>query len=128
MTLKQLANKLAQLEFKLKTNKARQAEIEEQNKALRAQQETLKQELYARMKADDVLMLETAKAKLNVHDTDIVTVSEWDDVYKYIARTKRWFILQRRLSQKACLELLADGKKIPGTGIFTKQDIKIKLI
>lgn len=52
-------------------------------------------------------------------------VEDWDKFYAYIARTKRWDLLQKRLGVAAVSEFWDAGKTVPGVGEFHYKDVSI---
>ena len=57
--------------------------------------------------------------KIETYNDEKLVVEDWDSLYKYIKRTGRFELMQKRLSEKAADELIADGKPVPGVGTFT---------
>ena len=56
------------------------------------------------------------KATVNVED--VPTVKDWTQFYAYIVKTKRFDMIQKRLSTAAITELWEAGKKVPGVEKF----------
>lgn len=65
----------------------------------------------------------TAKAELKISKQP--TVKDWDKVYKYIQKTKKYELLQKRINSAAVKELWEDEKEVPGVEVFNA--IKISL-
>lgn len=63
--------------------------------------------------------------RATIKTKDVPTARDWDKIYKHITRTKRFHLLQRRLSATAVKELWEDGKKIPGIEPFTIVDVSV---
>ena len=63
--------------------------------------------------------------KAMVVASDIPTVKEWSDFYKFIVKTKRFDLLQKRLSTAGIVEYWDAGKVIPGVGKFTKISVSL---
>lgn len=57
-------------------------------------------------------------ARVSVGTKEIPTVEDWDVFYKYVARTKSFDLLQRRLSDSAIKERWENKKRVPGIGVF----------
>ena len=57
--------------------------------------------------------------KVETYTDDKLVVKDWDALYKYIKRTGRFELLQKRLGEGAAEELFADKKVVPGVGTFT---------
>jgi hypothetical protein len=57
-----------------------------------------------------------------------LVVENWEEFYKYIARTKKFELLQKRLGEGAAQELIDDGKKVPGLGTFTVVKVSLTAV
>lgn len=57
--------------------------------------------------------------KVETYNAEKLVVKEWGELYKYIKRTGRFELLQRRLGEGAAQELIDDGKVVPGVEPFT---------
>jgi hypothetical protein len=66
----------------------------------------------------------TSTFKIEPHTVPQVT--DWDALYKFIARNKYYHLLQRRLSTTSFTELWEQGKNVPGTEKFTKTKVTVK--
>lgn len=62
--------------------------------------------------------------------TAIAHVKEWDKVYNFILRHKKFELMQRRISDGAYRELLETrkGKLLPGIETFEKKSISLREI
>lgn len=58
-------------------------------------------------------------AHVEIATKAVPTVEDWSALYKYVARTKSFELLQRRLSEAAVKERWQAKKVIPGVGTFT---------
>lgn len=52
-------------------------------------------------------------------------IEDWDKAVAWISKSKRFDLLQRRLSVAAVKELWDDGKEVPGIGCFMKVDLSM---
>lgn len=57
-------------------------------------------------------------AKIELKPKKIPTVEDWPKFYAFVAKTKSWDLLQKRLSEPAIRERWDDNKQIPGVGRF----------
>lgn len=55
-------------------------------------------------------------------------VKDWEAFYKYIARTKKFELLQKRLGEGAVQEILDDGKTVPGVEKFTVVKVSLTAV
>jgi hypothetical protein len=51
-----------------------------------------------------------------------------EDFYKYVSKTKRWDLLQKRLSTTAIQEMLDAGKVVPGIKMFQTTTVSLNKI
>lgn len=65
-------------------------------------------------------------ASVSIGETVRPNVADWDEFYKYIYKTKAFFLLERRPSVTACRELFETKGKIPGVVPFTKRSINLR--
>lgn len=56
--------------------------------------------------------------KIETYNDEKLVVKDWDKLYGYIKKFGKFELLQRRLGETACQELLDDGKKVPGVEKF----------
>lgn len=54
------------------------------------------------------------------------SVEDWDALYKHVAKTKEWELLQRRLGEKAVQDRWDAGKTVPGVGKFDYVTVSLK--
>jgi hypothetical protein len=51
-----------------------------------------------------------------------------DEFYKYVAKNKRWDMLQKRLSEQAIMDTIEAGKQVPGVKMFTAVTVSLTKI
>lgn len=118
LTLGQCADELYALrERKSKLNK----QVDELEGLERALRERLINEL-PKSDADGVV---GRKAKAVVTTKKVATVKDWDALYKHVARTKSFDLLQRRVSDAAVKARWDDQKQVPGVEAFTVVSVSI---
>lgn len=102
--------------------------LAEKEKELNAQIEALETELYARMDSEESTSGAGKLASVTLGETDIVQFAPdvgYDEFIKYVAKTKSYHLLERRISQVAAREVYALKNKLPGTTVFTKRKINL---
>jgi hypothetical protein len=67
-------------------------------------------------------------ARVTVVNDEVPQVKDWDELYKFISRTKSFELLNRALSKSAATERLAAGKKIPGVEMFPIVKVSINKV
>lgn len=114
-------DKLWQLREEKRAADAIVAKIEE---AIKAQEEVVFESLDAQgLKKGD-----GAKASVSIGESVIASVTDWDALWTYIAKTKNFQLVQKRVSDLAWRELmgLSKGKGVPGTESFTKKKLTLR--
>lgn len=64
-------------------------------------------------------------ARVAVMTKVVAQVQDWDALYKYVARTKQFDLLQRRVSDAAVKARWEDGKAVPGVDKFNAVTVSI---
>lgn len=104
------------------------AELNAQSKELTQQMEELEAELIKRM---DEAGLDSAKGKcasLRLEEKSMPNVADWDQVYNYIKENEAWYLLERRVTQRAYQELVQSGEVIPGINTYTLRRVATRAI
>lgn len=65
---------------------------------------------------------------VRTYNDEKLVVKDWDPFYKYIKRTGRFELLQKRLGEGAAQELIDDGKKVPGLDTFTVVKVSLTAV
>lgn len=55
-------------------------------------------------------------------------VEDWDKFYDYVAENDRFDLMQKRLSDKAVMDMLEAEEKVPGVGTFTAISLSVTKI
>ena len=118
LSLGQAVDKL----YKLRTERKA---IEASAELVKADESKLEAYLIDNMPKSDAtgVLGKTAKAELRISKQP--TVKDWDKVYKYIQKTKKYELLQKRINSAAVKELWEDEKEVPGVEVLNA--IKISL-
>ena len=64
-------------------------------------------------------------AKAIIRTSPKPQVEDWDKFYAYIAKTKRWDLLQRRVGEKAVMDTWEAKKQIPGVKAITVVNVSV---
>ena len=67
-------------------------------------------------------------ARVTVVTQDVPQVQDWPKFYAYLARTKSFDLLQRRLNNKAVIERWDDKKKVTGVGTFPVTKVSLNKV
>jgi hypothetical protein len=65
---------------------------------------------------------------VKVYTDQKLVVKDWDEFYKYVHRTKKYELLQKRLGEGAAQEIIDDGKKVPGVEPFTVVKVSLTVV
>lgn len=109
--------------------------LREQLRALQAQEK----EVEAKIEDATRLVMDTMKeqgvdkstgkkASVSISETVVGNVTDWDELWKYIFKSKQTHLLQRRVSDPAIRELFELKGKVPGVVPFTKQKLNLRAV
>jgi len=65
------------------------------------------------------------KAKLALIIKEVPKVDDWDALYKFILKKKRFDLLQRRTNNTAVGEMWENGESVPGISSFTTVSLSV---
>jgi len=106
--------------------------ISENEKSHKEKQDALKNKLYAlekeiikSLKNDNLKRADSRSGAVILKKTIHANAKDWEKIYKYILKTKRFFIMQKRLSDTAYRELLDDGENVPGIEKYEKETLSV---
>lgn len=102
--------------------------LEEQVKEASERISELEAQLFEQLEAQGLDKATGSKASVSITTSVVADVQDWDAVWPYIAKTKAWHLVQRRLSDPAYRELLDMGKKVPGVQPFTKRKLNVRTL
>ena len=101
-------------------------QLEKEIETLKTQSDVLEIALMEVMDKEGVDKATGKNASVAISEVVKPSVTDWDLFYKYIAKTKAFFLLERRPSVTACRELFETKGKIPGVVPFTKRSILLR--
>lgn len=101
---------------------ALEAQIKKQEEELKK----IKGELERRMKELGVTSLSTEAGSIREVQKDILAIENYDELTKFILRTKRLEVFQKRLSVSTVSGLLEEGVKVPGIKTITVTSYKFR--
>jgi len=100
--------------------------LEASIKDLDGQLATIEAELMEDMEANGVDKMTGKHAGVSITSNTVAHVTDWDELWKFILKTKNTQLLQRRVSDPAYRELLEMGKKVPGAEAFAKKRLNLR--
>ena len=89
---------------------------------------TLELELLTRLDAEGLDKASGQRGTVSIGETIVGTIEDWDDFTKYVAKTRNFQLLHRRVTDTAYRELLSMGRSVPGIKPFTKRKINLRTI
>lgn len=117
-----VAEKLAAV-FKLAKAHRQAANVADKAKAALAAAEN---DLIDLMQQHNLTAVKIAAGGASITRATLPAVLDWEQVYKHIAKTGEFELLQRRMSSVAWRERYDDESLIPGTEAFVKIGLSLK--
>lgn len=99
--------------------------VNQQLAQLDARRKELEAHLVDQLDASDASGVKGKLANASITTQRVHSATDWPAIYKWVARTKQWQVLQRRLSSSAISELEESGKKVPGTEPFNLKKVNL---
>jgi hypothetical protein len=99
--------------------------IEKQVKELKAQEYELRNEILLALGESGLAKASGQMATASVRTSEIPVVTDWDEVYTYIAEHDRFDLMQKRISTIAWRDLKESGTLVPGTESIEDVDISL---
>lgn len=92
----------------------RRRELSREIDSIKALETEIKKELTVWLKENESTSIAGVRTRVTRKLKPVPNVTNWNALYKYIARTKSFDLLQRRLTSKAVEERRDAGKKVTG--------------
>ena len=99
---------------------------EEVVKIIEAKMSALEEDLMEKLKQQGTKSATGAKAMASITVAVVANVEDWPAFHAFIAKTKFFHLLQKRVSDPAYRELLDAGKKVPGVQPFSKEKLNLR--
>jgi hypothetical protein len=96
--------------------KQRRLALQKDVAALEAEEKALRAHLIEKLPLQNASSIAGISARVSLEPRTVPTVGDWDAVFRFIKKTGKFELLQRRLSDAVVKELWDDGKKVPGVG------------
>lgn len=103
-------------------------ELSRQIKEIEAEEAELKEYIINNLNKQESAGVSGKIANVRVKTENVPVVEDWEAFYKYVARTKSFDMLQRRINTKAVRERIEDKKDFAskaGIGSFTTVSVSI---
>lgn len=66
--------------------------------------------------------------RVQIRDKEITRINDWPSFYKFVAKTGRFDLLQKRHNDKPVLELMMEDEDVPGAEVMLIPDVSITKI
>lgn len=86
----------------------------------------LEETIFSLLDAQDTRKAEGKKASVSIGEAIVANVEDWDALWPWIAKTKNFHLIQKRVSDPGMRELWALKKTIPGVQPFTKRTLSVR--
>ena len=95
---------------------------------LKEREEAIKAHLIETLPKSEATGVAGRLARVSIVNKIVPQVKDWAKLYAYIAKTKSWELLQRRVGEGAVRERWDAGKEIPGVEHFTAVTVSINKV
>ncbi len=124
-TVKPLGNLIDQLNTIRETKRKLQEKIDEQDAAYKA----LEEQLMGRLDAEGMDKATGKTATISVSSSTSFSIKDDSKFFAWMARTKNFQLMQRRISDPAAREVLEMKRgEIPGLEAFTKKRLNLRAL
>lgn len=93
--------------------------------AIEAEESALREHIISTLPKSEASGVAGKVARVAVLTKTVAQVQDWDALYKYVARTKQFDLLQRRVSDAAVKARWEDGKAVPGVDKFNAVTVSV---
>jgi len=100
--------------------------LEAQVKVIETSMKELEGTVFGLLDAQDTRKAEGKSASVSITETVVANVENWDALWAWIAKTKNFHLVQKRVSDPGMRELWALGKVVPGVQPFTKRTLALR--
>lgn len=97
-----------------------------EEKRLDTELKALEETIFELLDAQDTRKAEGKKASVSIGEAIVANVEDWDALWPWIAKTKNFHLIQKRVSDPGMRELWALKKVVPGVQPFTKRTLSVR--
>jgi hypothetical protein len=105
--------------------RAARLEHQKQVYGMKLQEATLKETIMGMLKTGELQGARGHEATASVSETRVTQIPDWESFYDYIITENKPELLQRRPASNLIIAHYDDGIIIPGTSVFTIQDLSL---
>ncbi len=100
--------------------------LEAQIKVIETEMKELEGTVFGLLDGQDTRKAEGKSASVSINESVVANVENWEAFWPWLAKTKNFHLVQKRVSDPGMRELWALGKVIPGVQPFTKRTLAIR--
>jgi hypothetical protein len=102
--------------------------MEKETEAVKARESELKEYIINNLSKSDDTGAAGLRYRAQIVMKDMPRAADWPKIHAYIQKTGRFDLLQKRLGEKAVMDMAADNQLIPGVEIVHIPDVSITKI
>jgi hypothetical protein len=103
-------------------------EIDKESDAQKVVETALRKALLENLEKSGATAIGGKRCRVTLTSKIVPTVANWDAFYAYVAKSKQFFLLQKRVSTAAVAELWDAGTEVPGVNPLTVTDLSISAL
>jgi len=104
------------------------ADLAEQEKHLKEEQDEVDYQLMQKLEADGLSKFSNDQATISISEQIVPQVEDWDALQAHILKTGEFELMQRRPAVKAYRELREAGIEVPGVVDFAKRGLNVRAL
>ena len=102
--------------------------MEKEVEAIKAREHEIREHIIANLSKSDDTGAAGLRYRAQIVVKDVPRAVDWPAVHKYIQKSGRFDLLQKRLGEKAVMDMAEQGEAIPGIEVVKVPDVSITKI
>lgn len=102
--------------------------MEKDVEKVKAREHELREHIISNLSKSDDTGASGLRYRAQIVSKDVPRAADWTKIHAYIQKTGRFDLLQKRLGEKAVMDMAEDGKQIPGVEIIKVPEVSITKI
>jgi hypothetical protein len=98
---------------------------EKATEPLKKAEKELEEHIIGSFKKSEIDGAKGKKATAGIKQATVASVKDWDEFFVYVAKTKAWDMLQKRVNNAAYRERLEAKKVVPGVEPFVATSLSV---
>lgn len=125
-TVRKLKPTIGTLIDKMSDLREQRRKLAEQDKALKQEYDAAEAQLIEMMDAEGTLKSSSRTATVSIVESVQFNTVDWDSFMAYVAKTKQFHLVQRRVSTPSVREVFEAKGAVPGLDPFIKREISLR--